>query len=143
MLQSGEMDDESISSLDRAENWFERTRSCSAFFSLSEATGLGGTWGLLEGVECLGSTLTLEGEHLEDDGSFFEVAVFKGPAEPLCALLEGAAEPLDAILGGLAEPLEAVLGGSAEPLSVSEEYLADSYGTRASADTVLDFPEEA
>ena len=57
--------------------------------------------------------------------------------------MEGAAEPLDAILWGLAEPLEAVLGGSAEPLSVSEEHLADSHGTRASADTVLDFPEEA
>ena len=106
MLQSGEMDDESILSSDRAENWFERTRSCSAFFSLSEATGLGGTWGLLEGVERLGretpststrtpSTLTLEGEHLEDDGSSFEVAVFKGPAEPLGALLGGAAEPLN------------------------------------------------
>ncbi len=148
------MGDESISSSDRAENWFERTRFCSAFFSLSEATGLGGTWGLLEGVERLGcenpststnspSTLTLVGEHLEDDESSFEVAVFKGPAEPLGALLEGAAEPLDAILWGLAEPLEAVLGGSAEPLSVSEEHLADSHGTRASADTVLDFPEEA
>ena len=68
---------------------------------------------------------------------------FKGPAEPLGALLDGAAEPLDAILWGLAEPLEAVLGGSAEPLSVSEEHLADSHGTRVSADTVLDFPEEA
>ena len=70
-------------------------------------------------------------------------AVFKGPAEPLGALLEGAAEPLEAILWGLAEPLEAVLGGSVEPLSVSEEYLADSHGTRTSADTVPDFPEEA
>ena len=89
------------------------------------------------------STLTLVGEHIEDDESIFEVAVFKGPAEPLGALLEGAAEPLDAILWGLAAPLEAVLGGSAEPLSVSEEHLADSHGTRASADTVLDFPEEA
>ena len=89
------------------------------------------------------STLTLEGEHLEDDGSTFEVAIFKGPAELLGALLEGAAEPLDAILWGLAESLEAVLGGSAEPLSVSEEHLADLHGTRASADTVLDFPEEA
>ena len=57
--------------------------------------------------------------------------------------MEGAAEPLDAILGGLAEPLEAVLGGSAEPLSVSEEHLTDSHGIRASAGTVLDFPEEA
>ena len=103
------------------------------------STGLGGTWGLLEGVECLGcenpltstrtlSTLTLVGEHLNDDESSFEVAVFKGPAEPL---------------GGLAEPLEAVLGGLAEPLSVSEEHLADSHGTRVSADTVLDFLEEA
>ena len=71
--------------------------------------------------------------------------VFKGPAEPLGALLEGAAQPLDAILWGLAEPLEAVWGGggSAEPLSVSEEHLSDSHGTRASADAVLDFPEEA
>ena len=144
------MDDESISSSDRA----ERTRFCSAFFNLSEVTGLGDTWGLLEGVERLGcenpststrklSTLTLVGEHLEDDESSFEVAVFKGPAEPLGALLQGAAEPLGAILWGLAEPLEAVLGGSAEPLSVSEEHLVDSQGTRASTDTVLDFPEEA
>ena len=154
MLQSGEIDDESILSLDRAENWFERTRFCSAFFSLSEATGLGGTWGLLEGVERLGhknpltstrtpSTLTLVGEHLEDDKSSFEVAVFKGPAEPLGALLKRAAESLDAILGGVAELLEAILGGSGEPLSISEEYLEDSHGTQASADTVLDFPEEA
>ena len=136
------MDDESISSSDRAEEWFKRTRFCSAFFSLSEATGLGGTWGLLEGVERLGcenpstsaryiSTLTLVGEHLDDDESSFEVAVFKGPAEPLGALLEGAAEPLDAIFWGLAEPLEAVLRGSAEPLSVSEEHLVDSHTGRS------------
>ena len=108
------MDDESTSSSDRAEKWFERTRFCSAFFSLSEATGLGGTWALLEGVERLGcenpststrtpSTLTLVGEHLDDDESSFEVAVFNGPAETLGALLDGAAEPLDAIFGGLAE----------------------------------------
>ena len=89
------------------------------------------------------STLTLVGERLEDDESSFEAALFKGPAESLGTLLAGAAEPLAAILWGLAEPLEAVLGGSAEPLSVSEEHLADSHGTRASADTVLDFPEEA
>ena len=80
----------------------ERTRS--------GTFGLGGTWGLLEGVERLGcknpststrtpSTLTLVGERLEDDESSFEA----GPAEPLGALLEGAAEPLDAILWGLAE----------------------------------------
>ena len=161
------MGGESISSSDRAENWFERTRFCSAFFNLSEATGFGGTRGLLEGVERLGcenhststrtlSTLTLVGEHLEDDESSFEVAVFKGPAEPLGALLEGAAEPLDAILWGLAEPLGLFSsfffffffgggggGGSAKPLSVSEEHLTDSHGTRASADTVLDFPEKA
>ena len=129
----------------------ERTKFLSALLCLSVTFGLGGTWGLLEGVESLGcenpststripSTLTLVGEHLEDDVSFFEAAVFKGP---LGALLEAAAEPLDAILWGLVEPLEAVLGGSAEPLSVSEEHLADSHGTRASADTVLDFPEEA
>ena len=66
-----------------------------------------------------------------------------GPVKPLGALLEAAAEPLDAVLWGLVEPLEAVLGGSAEPLSVSKEHLADSHGTRVSADTVLDFPEEA
>ena len=89
------------------------------------------------------STLTLVGEHLKDDESSFEVAVFKGAAGPFGALLEGAAEPLDAILWGLAEPIEAVLGGSAEPLSVSEEHLADAHGTRASADTVLDVPEES
>ena len=47
------------------------------------------------------------------------------------------------ILWGLAEPPQAVLGGSAEPLSVSEEHLADSHGTQALANTVLDFPEEA
>ena len=86
MLQSGEMDDESS---DRAEKRFERTRFCSAFFSLSEATGLGGTWGLLEGVERLGceknptstrtpSTLTLVGERLEDDEPSYKAAVFKG-----------------------------------------------------------------
>ena len=87
--------------------------------------------------------LTLVGGPFEDDESSSEAAVFKGPSEPLGALSEGAAEPLDAILWGLAEPLNAVLEGSAEPLSVSEEHLADSHRTRASADTVLDFPEEA
>ncbi len=60
---------------------------------LSGTFGLGGTWGLLEGVERLGcenpststrtpSTLTLVGERLEDDESSSEVAVFKGPTEP-------------------------------------------------------------
>ena len=44
------------------------------------------------------STLTLVGERLEDDESSFEAAIFKGPAEPLGAVLEGAVEPLDAIL---------------------------------------------
>ena len=88
-------------------------------------------------------TLTLVVERLEDDESSFEAAVFKGPAEPLGALLEGAAGPLDAILRGLVEPIDAVLGGSAEPLSISEEHLADPHGTRASVYTVLDFPEEA
>ena len=121
---------------------------------LSGTFGLGGTWGLLERAERLGcenpststrtpSTLTLVGERLEDNESSFEAAVFKGPAEPLVALLEGAAEPLDAIFWGLAETLEAILGGSAEPLSVSEEHLADSHGTWALADTALGFPEEA
>ena len=84
----------------------ERTRFLSALLCLSGTFGLGGTWGLLEGVERLGcenpststrtpSTLTLVGEHLEDDVSSFEVAVSKGPAEPLGALLGGAAEPLN------------------------------------------------
>ena len=125
----------------------ERTRFLSALLCLSGTFGLGGTWGLLEGVEHLGcekpwtstgtpSTFTLEG-NLKDDESSLEVAVFKGPAEPLCALLEEAAEPLGAILWGLVEPLEAVLGGLAEPLSISEEHLVDSH------DTILDFPEEA
>ena len=89
------------------------------------------------------SALTLAGIIFRGRGRSLEVADFKGPAEPLCALLEGAAEPLGVILWGLAEPLEAVLGGLAEPLSVSEEHLADLHGTRVSADTVLDFPEEA
>ena len=61
------MDDKSISSSDRAENPSTSTRTP--------------------------STLTLVGEHLDDDESSFEVAVFKGPAEPLDVLLEGAAEP--------------------------------------------------
>ncbi len=39
------------------------------------------------------STLTLVVERLEDDESSFEAEVFKGPAEPLGALLEGAPEP--------------------------------------------------
>ena len=61
------------------------------------------------------STLTLVGEHLEEDDSSFEAAVFKGLAEPLGALLEGAAEPLDAILWGLAEPLVAIWGDQLNP----------------------------
>ena len=104
----------------------ERTRFLSALLCLSGTFGLGGTWGLLEGVERLGcedpststrtpSTLTLVGERLEDDESSFEAAVFKGPAEPIGALLEGDAEPLDAILWDLAEPLEAVLGDGLNP----------------------------
>ena len=103
------MTDDSISSSDRAEYWLEGTRFLSALLCLSGTFGLGGTWGLLEGAERLGcknplmstrtpSTLTLVGEHLEGDESSFKVAVFKGPAEPLGALLEGAAEPLHAIL---------------------------------------------
>ena len=95
------MDDNSVSSSDRAEYWLEKTRFLSALLCLSGTFGLGGIWGLLEGVERLGcktpsastrtpSTLTLVGEHLEDDESSFEAAVFKGPAEPLGALLEGA-----------------------------------------------------
>ena len=57
--------------------------------------------------------------------------------------MEGAAKSLDAIFWGLAEPQEAVLGGSAESLSISEEHLVDLHGTRASADTILNFLEEA
>ena len=68
---------ELISSLPCSACWRELISSlpCSATF------GLGGTWDLLEGVECLGcenpsmstqtpSTLTLVGEHLEDESSF-------------------------------------------------------------------------
>ena len=128
------MGDKSISSSDRAENWFERTRFCSAFFSLSEVTGLGGTWGLLEGVEHLGcenpltstrtlSTLTLVGEHLEDDESSFEVSVFKGPAEPLGALLEGTAEPLDAF--GVFRQISA----SPEPYITFSKSISELYDT--------------
>ena len=146
------MDDESISSSDRAEIWFERTWFCSAFFSLSEAKGLGGTWGLLEGVECLGcenpststrtpSTLTLVGEHLDDDESSFEVAVFKGPA--LRCTFGGSCRTLRCHFWGIGGTPRGRFGGSAEPLSVSEEHWANSHGTRMSADTVLDFPEEA
>ena len=117
---SGGIDDESISSSDRAEYWLERTRFRSAFFSLSESAGLGGAWVPPAGAERLGCTdtltstrtlptLTAVGELLDEDESSFEYAVFKGPAEPLGPVLEGAAEPL-----------EAVLEGSAEPLTVSE-----------------------
>ena len=58
------------------------------------------------------STLTLVGEHLDDDESSFEVAVFKGPAEPIGALLEGAAEPLDVILGGIGGTPRGRFGGN-------------------------------
>ena len=99
-FQSGGINDESISSSDRAEYWLERTRFRSAFFSLSESTGLGGAWVPPEGAERLGCTnpltstrtlptLTAVGELLDDDESSFEDAVFKGPAEPLGAVLEG------------------------------------------------------
>ena len=146
MLQSGEMDD------GQGRKMVRKNQILLCLLQPVRSYRLG--WYLLEGVERLGhknpltstrtpSTLTLVGEHLEDDKSSFEVAVFKGPAEPLGALLKRAAESLDAILGGLAELLEAILGGSGEPLSISEEYLEDSHGTQASADTVLDFPEEA
>ena len=91
------MTGDSISSSDRAEYWLERTRFLSALLCLSGTFGLGGSWGLLEGAERLGcknpskstrtpSTLTLVGEHPEDDESSFEAAVFKGPAEPLDAI---------------------------------------------------------
>ena len=140
-----------IPSSDRAEYWLERTTFLSALLCLSEIFGLGGTLGLLEGVGCkktsmstrTPSTLTLVGEHLEDDEPSFNAAFFKGPAEPLGALLEGAAEPFDALLWGLAEPLDAVLQGSAQPLSISKEHLADSHGTQVLADTICYFLEEA
>ena len=116
------MTDDSISSSDRAEYWLERTRFLSALLCLSGTFGLGGTWGLLEGVEHLGcenpststrtpSTLTLVSEHLEDNESSFKATVFKGLDEPLSVLLEGATEPLDAILGGTDETPRGRLGG--------------------------------
>ena len=60
---------------------------------LSGTFGLGGTWGLLEGVERLGcenpsaytttpSTLTLIGDRLEDDESSFEAAVLRDLLNP-------------------------------------------------------------
>ena len=71
----------------------EKTKFLSALLCLSGTFGLGGTWGLLEGVERLGcentststrtpSTLTLVGEHLEDDESSFEAAVLKDLLNP-------------------------------------------------------------
>ena len=64
-----------------------------ALLCLSGTFGMGGTWGLLEGVERLGcenpststrtpSILTLAGEHLEDDESSFEAAVLKDLLNP-------------------------------------------------------------
>ena len=141
-LHSGGIDDESISSSDRTEYWLEKTRYCSAFFNLSEPAGLSGAWVPPEGaerLECTNTststrtlpTLTAVGELLDEDESSFEDAVFKGRAEPLGPVLEGTAEPL-----------EAVLEVSAKPLTVSELF-AGSHGTRSSADTGLDLPEEA
>ena len=72
----------------------------------------------------------------------FEAEVFKGPAETLGELLEEAARTL-CHFGGIGGTPRGHLGGIGEPLSVSKEHLADSQGTRASADIVLDFPEEA
>ena len=170
-LQSGGISDESISPLDRAEYWLERTRFRSAFFSLSESIGLGGAWVPPEGAEHLGCTnpststrtlptLTAVGELLDEvEDAVFKGpaeplgvvfkgpaeplgAVFKGPAEPLGAILERTTEPLEAVLEGLAEPLEAVLEGLAEPLAISE-FFAESHGTRVSADVCLDLLEEA
>ena len=60
--------------------------------------------------------------------------VLMGPAEPLGPVLEGPAEPVNAVLRGLTEPLE---------LLSDSEHFVDLYGTRASADAVLDFTEEA
>ena len=63
------------------------------------------------------STLTLDGVALDDDESYVEGAVLEGPGD-------------------------AVLEGPAEPLSDSEP-VADSHGTRGSADAGPDFPERA
>ena len=82
---------------------------CSTFLCLSEAIGLGCTWGLPEEAKCLGhtnprmsirtpSTLTLVGVPLNDDKSSTEGAVLKGPAELLEAILRGLAGPLEAVL---------------------------------------------
>ena len=100
----------------RAEYWLERTRFRSAFFSLSESTGLGGAWVPPEGAECLGCTnpststrtlptLTAVGELLDEAESSFEDAVFKGPSEPLYAVFfKGPAETLGPVLEGTADP---------------------------------------
>ena len=116
------IDDDSISSSDRAEYWLERTRFLSALLCLSETFGLGGTWGLLEEAERLGYTnpststrtpytLTLEGERLEGDESSFEAAVFKGTLRCATGGSRWTAEPLDAILWGLGETPRGPFGG--------------------------------
>lgn len=108
LLQLERKADESISSSDKAEYWFEGTKFSSTCFYLSEAIGLGGTWDLPEEAEHLGSTnpststrttstLTLDGEPLYDDESSFAGVVLEGPAEPLEALLGGPHEPLLAV----------------------------------------------
>ena len=113
LLQSGGIDDEFISSSDRAEYWLERTRFCSTFFNLSESAGLGEAWVLLVGAEHLGCTnplmsnktlptLIAVGEPLDKDESSLEDAVFKGLAELLGAVFKGPAEPLGPVLEGTA-----------------------------------------
>ena len=122
-FQSGEIDDESISSSDRAEYWLERTRFRSAFFNLSESAGLGGAWVPPEGAELLGCTnpststrtlptLTAVGELLDVHESSFEGAVFKGPAELLGADFKGPAEPSGPVLEGTRRTLRGRFGGT-------------------------------
>ena len=107
------MDDESISSSDRTEYWFQRIKFFSALFCLSEAIGLGDTWDLPEEVERLGctnpSTSTWNPSTLTSVGEPLRGEVLEAPAEPFVAVSEGPVEPIVAVLGGSAESLEAVL----------------------------------
>ena len=63
------------------------------------------------GVQGLGPspTLTAVGERLDDDESSFEDAFFKGPAEPLGAVLEGT---LRGHFGGIGRTLRGRFGGT-------------------------------
>ena len=80
LLQSGGIDDEFISSSDRAEYWFERTRFRSACLNLQVWVEPGSrrkersAWGVHNPSTSTWTlpTLTAVGEHLDEDESSFE-----------------------------------------------------------------------